>query len=195
MRNAGFRGESPHVSKDRDYLTPEEANRLIAAAGKVGRNPLRDQVLLRLMYRHGLRAKEARHVKWTHFDLDAPRDKTFHIFRVKGSRDSVHVLDRDEVAGLRKLQADSGGPYVFTSERGGVLSPDMIARIVARAGVEAGIGFHVHPHMLRHAAGHMLANEGVDTRMIQEFLGHRDIRNTVRYTQLAAKRLAAVRVR
>jgi integrase len=195
MRTVGFRGENPHVAKERDYLTPDEANRLITAAGKVGRQQLRDQVLLRLMYRHGLRATEARHVKWSHFDLDAPRDKTFHIFRVKGSRDSVHLLDRDEVAALRKLQADSSGPYVFTSERGGVLSADMIARIVARAGVEAGIGFHVHPHMLRHSAGHMLANQGVDTRLIQDFLGHSDIRNTVRYTQLAASRLASVRVR
>lgn len=71
----------------------------------------------------------------------------------------------------------------------------MIARIVERAGEVAGIGFHVHPHMLRHGAGHMLANEGTDTRLIQDFLGHRDIRNTVRYTKLAPARLAAVRVR
>lgn len=49
--------------------------------------------------------------------------------------------------------------------------------------------------MLRHGAGHMLANVGTDTRLIQDFLGHRDIRNTVRYTQLATARLRAVRVR
>jgi site-specific recombinase XerD len=105
------------------------------------------------------------------------------------------VLDRDEVSGLRKLQHISSGPFVFTSERGGALSADMVARIVERAATEARIGFHVHPHMLRHSAGHMLANAGTDTRLIQDFLGHRDIRNTVRYTQLAAARLRAVRVR
>ncbi|MDR3532992.1 MAG: tyrosine-type recombinase/integrase, partial [Rhodopila sp.] len=55
--------------------------------------------------------------------------------------------------------------------------------------------FHVHPHMLRHSAGHMLADEGLDTRLIQDFLGHRDIRNTVRYTKLSPHRLAGVRVR
>jgi site-specific recombinase XerD len=195
MRESGFRGEIPHVVRERDYLTSDEANRLINAAGKVGRCQLRDQVLLRLMYRHGLRAAEARHVRWTHFDLDVPRDKTFRVFRVKRGNDSTHMLDRDEVAALRKLQAESSSPYVFTSERGGPLSADMIARIVARAGDEASLGFHVHPHMLRHAAGHMLANEGYDTRSIQDFLGHRDIRNTVRYTQLSAKRLASIRVR
>ena len=194
MPAIGFSGESPHVA-ERDYLTPQEANRVVEAAGKAGRQCLRDQVLLRLMYRHGLRAAEARHVKWTHFDLDAPRDKTIHIFRVKGSNDSVHTLDRDEVAGLRKLQQTSDSPFVFASERGGVLSADMVARIVQRAAQHARIGFHVHPHMLRHSAGHMLANEGTDTRLIQDFLGHRDIRNTVRYTQLSVARLRSVRVR
>ena len=51
------------------------------------------------------------------------------------------------------------------------------------------------PHMLRHATGYALANEGTDTRLIQDFLGHASIANTVRYTRLAPGRLATVRVR
>jgi site-specific recombinase XerD len=194
MRGETSQTESPHVSKsDRNYLRPEEANAVIKAAGQIGRQQLRDMVLLRLMYRHGLRASEARYCKWTDIDLDG--GKTFHIRRLKGSDDSVHTLDRDEVAGLRKLRDTSESPFVFVSERGGPISPDAIARIVERAGEKAGIGFDVHPHMLRHSAGYMLANEGHDTRLIQSFLGHRNIQHTVRYTQLSAKRLAAVRVR
>jgi site-specific recombinase XerD len=180
----------PHV---RDYLRPEEANAVIAAAAKLGRNGLRDQVLLRLMYRHGLRASEATNVRWTDFDLDHGR--TYHIRRIKGSDDSTHTLDRDELAGLRKLRDASEGSYVFVSERGGKISPDVIARVVDRAAIAAGLALHVHPHMLRHSTGYMLANEGTDTRLIQGFLGHRNIQNTVRYTQLSAKRLAGVRVR
>jgi site-specific recombinase XerD len=107
----------------------------------------------------------------------------------------VHTLDRDEVAALRRLKADGTSPFVFVSERGGPLSPDMTARIVERAGEAAKLGFHVHPHMLRHAAGYALANEGTDTRLIQDFLGHASIANTVRYTKLAPRRLAAMRVR
>jgi integrase len=192
MRQSGSGTKLPHVS--RAYLRPDEVSALITAAGKVGRNPLRDQVLMRLMYRHGLRATEARYVKWTDFDLDG--DRTFHVRRLKGSNDSRHHLDRDELSALRKLRDQAQGDvYVFVSERGAPLSPDMIARIVARAGAAAGIGFHVHPHMLRHSAGYMLANAGTDTRLIQDFLGHRNIQNTVRYTQLAAQRLAGVRVR
>jgi type 1 fimbriae regulatory protein FimB/type 1 fimbriae regulatory protein FimE len=42
----------------------------------------------------------------------------------------------------------------------------MIARIVERAAEAARLGFRVHPHMLRHATGYALANEGTDTRLI-----------------------------
>ena len=194
MRKRGSADKSPHVG--RDYLRPDEANTVIEAAGRLGRQRLRDQVLLRLMYRHGLRASEAKHAKWTDFDLTpGSGPKTFRVRRLKGSIDSVHTLDRDEVSALRKLKAGSTSPFVFVSERGGPLSPDMIARIVQRAGEVAKLGFHVHPHMLRHATGYALANEGTDTRLIQDFLGHASIANTVRYTNLAPGRLAAVRVR
>jgi len=195
VAEATFLRETSHVP-DRDYLTPTEANRVIAAAARIGRQQVRDQVLLRLIYRHGLRATEARNVKWSHLTLDEGEGpKIFHIIRLKDGIDNTHTLDRDEVAGLRKLKATSESPFVFLSERGGPISPDMIARIVKRAAKAAGIGFHVHPHMLRHSAGHMLADAGHDTRRIQQFLGHRDIRNTVRYTALSPRALQDVRVR
>jgi site-specific recombinase XerD len=194
MRKPASDDKSPHV--DRNYLRPDEANALIEAAGRMGRQRLRDQVLVRLIYRHGLRASEAKHARWTDFDLTpGPGPKTFHVRRLKGSQDSVHTLDRDEVSALRKLKRASTSPHVFISERGGPLSPDMIARIVERAGEAAKLALHVHPHMLRHAAGQALANEGTDTRLIQDFLGHTSIANTVRYTRLAPGRLATVRVR
>ena len=50
------------------------------------------------------------------------------------------------------------------------------------------MGFPVHPHMLRHACGFALANKGVDTRTIQDYLGHKSIQHTVKYTQLAPQR-------
>jgi type 1 fimbriae regulatory protein FimB/type 1 fimbriae regulatory protein FimE len=61
-------------------------------------------------------------------------------------------------------------------------------KIVGRPGREAGTEFPVHPHMLRHATGYKLANDGQDTRAIQHYLGHRNIQHTTRYTELAADR-------
>jgi type 1 fimbriae regulatory protein FimB/type 1 fimbriae regulatory protein FimE len=60
--------------------------------------------------------------------------------------------------------------------------------MVARAGQLAGMPFRVHPHMLRHACGYKLANDGQDTRAIQAYLGHRNINHTVRYTELSPER-------
>jgi type 1 fimbriae regulatory protein FimB len=183
--------EKPKV-QDRRYLRPAEAHRLIEAAGKRGRYPFRDKVLVRLVYRHGLRASEAVGLRWSQIDLD---QGVLHVARVKGSNDSTHSLDRDELRDLRKIRQAVTGLYVFETERGGPLSVDALQYIVRQAGRLAKLDVEAHPHMLRHAAGYMLANEGTDTRLIQDFLGHRDIRHTAHYTAISPKRLAAVRVR
>jgi type 1 fimbriae regulatory protein FimE len=63
-----------------------------------------------------------------------------------------------------------------------------VRKLVLRAGRAAGLAFPVHPHMLRHACGYKLANEGHDTRAIQHYLGHKNIQHTVRYTELSPAR-------
>ena len=78
--------------------------------------------------------------------------------------------------------------HVFTSERGGPMKRANVHKIVARAGRLAGLPFPAHPHMLRHACGYKLANDGQDTRAIQQYLGHKNIQHTVRYTELAPTR-------
>jgi integrase len=198
-KNMGERpvcGKKPNVR--RKYLTPDEARRIVEAAGRVGRRKLRDQTLLTLIYRHGLRVSEGIGVRWTDFDLDAPRDRAFYVRRLKGSSDSTHTLEPDTVRLLKRLKAEADSPYVFVSERGSPMSVDAVQSIVKRAGQVAALGFQVHPHMLRHACGFALANqEGTanDTRLIQQYLGHKDIKNTVVYTTLSQRRLSAVRVR
>lgn len=193
MRVSPSRNEKPNVR--RKYLSPDEARRVIEAAGRLGRNPNRDKLLLTLMYRHGLRLSEAIDLRWTDFDLDAPRQRLFHVRRLKGSKNSVHTLEPDTVRLLKAHQAAADGPLVFRSERGGPLSDSQVQGIVARAGEAAGFDFRVHPHHLRHACGFALAEEGTDTRLIQDYLGHKAISNTVIYTETSPRRLAAVRVR
>ncbi len=80
------------------------------------------------------------------------------------------------------------GAFVFVSERGSPLNAAGFSRMVERAGKAAGLGLKVHAHMLRHACGYALANVGHDTRSLQAYLGHRNIQNTVRYSELAPQR-------
>ena len=60
--------------------------------------------------------------------------------------------------------------------------------MLSRLGEAAKFQFRVHPHMLRHATGYKLANEGHDTRSLQHYLGHKNIMHTVRYTELSPDR-------
>ncbi|MEW5287389.1 tyrosine-type recombinase/integrase, partial [Klebsiella michiganensis] len=81
---------------------------------------------------------------------------------------------------------------VFISRRGTRLSRQQAYRIIKSAGIAAGTATPTHPHMLRHACGYELAERGADTRLIQDYLGHRNIRHTVRYTASNAARFAGL---
>ena len=112
-----------------------------------------------------------------------------HIRRVKNGTPATHPLTGRELRALRKLQREScENPFVFVSERGAPFSVSGFRRMIERAGQAAGLEIKTHPHMLRHATGYALANQGTDTRTLQAYLGHRNISNTVRYTELAAGR-------
>jgi type 1 fimbriae regulatory protein FimB/type 1 fimbriae regulatory protein FimE len=116
--------------------------------------------------------------------------RTVIIRRLKGSIDSTHYLERDEVNGLRLLerqQAAAGikSAYVFVNDRGQPFGRMGIGRMIERAGEAAKLPFPAHVHMLRHSAGYALAARGMDTRRLQHFLGHASITNTVRYTAMS----------
>ena len=172
--------------RSREYLTEDEVQQLIDAAGRVGRHGHRDATLILLSYRHGLRVTELVSLRWDQVDL---KQGLIHVNRLKHGNPSVHPLRGPELRALRRLQRDySTLPYVFSSERKAPLTSDAIRKIIGRAGTEGKLPFTVHPHMLRHACGYKLAQAGQDTRAIQHYLGHKNIQHTVRYTQLSPDR-------
>lgn len=172
--------------RTREHLTPQEVHKLINAASRVGRYGHRDATLILIAYRHGLRVGELVALRWDQVDLE---QGLLHVSRLKNGVPSTHPLRGPELRALRRLRRQQGAsPYVFTTERGSAITDSSVRKIVARAGDAAHLGFPVHPHMLRHACGFKLANEGHDTRAIQHYLGHRNIQHTVRYTDLAADR-------
>jgi site-specific recombinase XerD len=115
--------------------------------------------------------------------------RLLYVRRLKNGVPSTHPLGGPETEALRRLlTGPQTSAYVFTSERHGRMTDSTVRKLMARAGKAAGLGFPVHPHMLRHATGYKLVNDGQDTRAIQHYLGHRNITHTVRYTELAADR-------
>ena len=171
--------------RSREYLTPDEVEKVIAAA-KRNRHGHRDATMILLAYRHGLRAAELVSLEWSQVDFAGGN---LHVSRVKNGSPSVHPVHGDELRALRKLRREAAASrFVFVSERGSPFTTAGFARMVERAGVAADLGIKAHPHMLRHACGFALANKGHDTRALQAWLGHRNIQHTVRYTELAPDR-------
>jgi len=170
--------------RTREYLTPAEVEALIEAA-KRNRYGHRDATMILVAYRHGFRPAELVDLRWEQIDFKAA---ALHVRRVNGVP-SVHPLRGDELRALRRLQRDStGSPFVFVTERQAPFSTAGFAKMVERAGQAARLEFKTHPHMLRHACGYKLANDGHDTRSLQAYLGHRNIQHTVRYTELSPTR-------
>jgi type 1 fimbriae regulatory protein FimB/type 1 fimbriae regulatory protein FimE len=172
--------------RTREYLTEAEVERLMKATAS-NRWGHRDSTMVLVAYRHGLRASELADLQWDQIDF---RTATLHVRRVKQGTPSTHPILGDELRALRRLQReqDPKSAFVFTSERGAPFSTAGFARMVERAGGEAKLPFKAHPHMLRHACGYKLANDGHDTRALQAYLGHKNIQHTVRYTELAPTR-------
>ena len=175
----------------RTYLTRDEVAQLLRAAKK-SRHGARNHTMILLAYRHGLRASELIRLRWSDVDL---ANGTIYCRRAKGSRSSVHPLNRDEVAALERLLRErkrNAGPFVFQSERGERMSRSAFWRVVAQAGERAGLPVKAYAHLLRHSCGYYLANKGCDLRLIQDYLGHKQIQNTVRYTALNPARFAGL---
>lgn len=173
----------------KDYLTAAEFEELLRGA-KQNKHALRDQTMLLFMYRHGLRVSEL--IKLKRGDLDL---KTARIAcnRLKDGLSTHHPIAGDELRAIKAYlrTRDDHLPWLFINEKGNPLSRQAINYVIARAGENVGMK-GVHPHMLRHSCGYAMADKGLDTRLIQDYLGHRNIRHTAHYTRTAAKRFEGI---
>ena len=107
----------------------------------------------------------------------------------------MFVEDRDLAQARSERPSPGSIPIAETPQRetsGISFTADAINRLVKTIGERAKLPFGVHAHMLRHACGYALANAGHDTRLIQDWLGHRAIQHTARYTELSPTRFRDV---
>jgi type 1 fimbriae regulatory protein FimB len=171
--------------RPKDFLDPTEMKAFLEAA-KSGRQGVRDHLLFLMMYRHGLRCSETADLRIEDISFDR---STLWVRRLKGSNSGMHPIEGDELRAIRRYlgQRQDNLPWLFLSERRGKLSRFAINYLVGRTAEEAGLA-DLHPHCLRHSCGYALADRGIDLRTIQEWLGHRSIEMTVRYTRISQRR-------
>jgi len=187
---------------ERKHLTLLEVDRLLAATKENPRTGLRDRCLILLMFRHGLRVTEACAMRMDQVDLES---RILQVRRLKGGLSTTQPLRTEEIRLLKSWMVErerwlrqwrkKGGngaamdrQALFLSTRGTALSRKTFWALLRRYGELAGLSLPPHPHMLRHACGFALADQGADTRLIQDYLGHRNIQHTVRYTATNVRR-------
>lgn len=194
--DAGARLASPKAGRELPaVLRPEQATALVLAPGdEAAAVPLRDRLVLELLYATGIRVGEL-------CGLDVGDvDRGRRVVRVlgKGAKErsvpyglpAEQALDGWLRLGRPDLIAPHSGEALLLGARGGRLQPAVVRRIVsgyARALDLPPTG----PHGLRHSAATHLLEGGADLRAVQEVLGHASLASTQIYTHVSVERLRA----
>ncbi len=179
----------------RKHLTELEVDKLIKAA-KTTRMGTRNVCLIMLMFRHGLRVSEATNMELSQVDVAS---HVLHVQRLKNGFSTVHPLRPDEIKVINAWMKDRKAMELsesiktfFVSERKRRMDRTSVNQLLESLSKIAELPLVAHPHMLRHACGYALADQGIDTRLIQDFLGHKNIQNTVIYTAANSARFERI---
>lgn len=170
------------------FLTHEQVSRLLT-----GPRDAREGAILEILYGTGMRLSEL-----VGLDLDdfSPSRRTLKV-RGKGDKERHVVLGIPALEALQDYIAyqrrpHDGKPALFLCKNGTRISKQAVGRIVRRCGERGGLGKNITPHLLRHTfATHML-NGGANLRVLQELLGHADLRTTQIYAHVTIQGLRNV---
>lgn len=159
-----------------------------------GYRALRDLALIDLLFGTGMRVGEASALDVRDFFI---REAAFRV-KGKGGRDRLAFAVGEETVRIQRahlearLRVKAGTEALFINASGGRLSTQGMAHVIARLRRQARIRRNVTPHMLRHTVATLLLRNGVDIRVVQEFLGHASIATTQRYTHVTKDHLVRV---
>lgn len=168
-------------------LSVEEVERMISSLVN-----LKHRTIIVLMYSAGLRRSELINLKPK--DIDSERMRV-HIRQGKGKKDRYTLLSPACLELLRSYYKVYR-PKTYLFEPQGVkntkISDRTIEHIVKKAAKKANITKNVSPHTLRHSFATHLLEQGVNIKLIQQFLGHTSLRTTSIYLHLTNTDLTKV---
>lgn len=164
------------------YLTQDELKSLLKVIISK-----RDKAIFLLAYRHGLRASELGILRLEDVDLGRGR---IRINRLKNSQGGEYPMELDEMKVIKAWlkERSNSTPVLFPSHRGTPISRRMLDHLMKQYGEQAGVPIDKrHFHVLKHSIATHLLDAGADIRFVQDWIGHKNIQNTVVYAQISNK--------
>ena len=162
------------------YLTQDELKRLLGVI-----ESKRDLAIFRVAYYHGLRASEIGMLKLDDANLARGR---IRIDRAKHSQGGEYPMHPSEVKAIKAWlkERKDGIPWLFPSQRGLPISRFTLDKLMKQYGAKAGIPADKrHFHVLKHSIATHMLDAGTDIRSVQDWIGHKNIQNTVVYAQIS----------
>ena len=181
MLKVGTSRKANDHARGRKHLLKDEVLTICKTVKDGSRYPVRDEAMLLMTFNHGLRVSELVAIRWQHVDL---KHGQIAVQRVKEGISNTHpIFDRRELMLLKRLHKEQGKPttgFVFRNERGGAVSVNSFQQLVNRYSLKA-LGVKWNAHALRHGCGTAMVDNRHDIRVVQNWLGHKNIQNTTVY--------------
>ncbi len=171
------------------FLSVEEMNKMLEAAGTSTPQGLRDRAILEMLYACGLRVSEIVKLNLDQVDLEQRQIRVWG----KGNKQRLVVMGVPAATALSlylkkgrsKLLKKRSSQALFVNRNGTRLVQRRIQYMVKAYAIKAGLDSSIHPHLLRHTFATHLLDGGADLRVVQELLGHASLSSTQIYTHVS----------
>jgi len=193
--------EKIKLAKDKDektvhFLTLEQIEKLLSVPDTNKKSGLRDRTILEVLFSTGLRIAELVSLNTDQIRLTSVTKELEISIVGKGNRNRTVYFSERAVYWLKKYldTRKDKERALFVNYQGRKnasrrLTDRSIERTIKKYALMAGLSKNTTPHTIRHSFATDLLNQGVDLRLIQEFLGHRNIATTQIYAHVTNKRL------
>jgi len=177
-----------------EVLSSSEIEKLLSVKNN-SKTYKRDIAILELIYGSGLRVSELVNLKIDDINFN----QKFMRIKGKGNRERIAFLNNIALKKINeylperaKNKKASQSPFLFLNKSGNKLSRQFIWKIVKKYVSLAGLDKNVKPHTLRHSFATHLLESGLDLRIVQELLGHKNLSTTEIYTHIDRKQIKKI---
>lgn len=179
-----------------EVLTVEEVSKMIDSIDTSDPIGIRNKAILEVLYGSGLRVSELTSLKLINIHMNA---KYISVIG-KGDKERIVPMGEEEIVALRNyienarpiLSKNKNTNILFLNYQSNELSRQSVFKLIKEVALKNNIQKTISPHTLRHSCATHLLQNGVDLRVVQEFLGHEDISTTEIYTHIDKSHLKEV---